>query len=251
MIGHQSKFRSLLQGLTMILTATFLMNGAALAEEPPQTTPEGLNLVTSTKHRLVYLADDVDFSVYDKVIIVDSAVAFAKNWQRDYNRDQRDLSRKIQDKDVTRIKEQLAVEFKKVFTETMTESGIEVVSEPVAGALILRPAIINLQVSAPDVGSSSRSRTYTANAGSMTLYLEIYDSVSGALLANVMDAQSADRSSPSMSYASSTSNIMSADRMLKRWATEIASHFGVAKEADLIDEASDGASEDASEDASE
>jgi hypothetical protein len=246
MIGHQSKFRSLFKGVAMILTATLLMSGVAVAAEkegPPQTTTEGLNLVTSTKHRLVYLADDVDFSVYDKVIIVDSAVAFAKNWQRDYNRNQRDLSRKVQDKDVTRIKEQLAAEFKKVFTQTMTDSGIEVVSEPVAGALILRPAIINLEVNAPDLKSSSRSRTYTANAGSMTLYLEIYDSVSGALLANVMDAQSADRTSPSMSYASSTSNIMSADRMLKRWATEIASHFGVAKEADLIEEASDDASE--------
>ena len=41
MIGHQSKFRSLLQGVAMILTATLLMSGAAVAAEkegPPQTT---------------------------------------------------------------------------------------------------------------------------------------------------------------------------------------------------------------------
>ena len=242
MISIYSKFRSLLQGVAMILTATLLMSGVAVAaekEELPQTTPEGLNLVTSTKQRVVYLADDVDFSVYDKVIIIDSAVAFAKNWQRDYNRNQRDLSRKIKDTDVTRIKESVATEFKKVFTQTMTDSGIEVVSEPVTGALILRPAIINLVVSAPNVQSSSRTRTYTANAGQMTLYLEIYDSVSGALLAKVMDARSASRTGPSMAYASSTSNIMEADRILKRWATEIASHFGAAKEADLIEEASE------------
>ena len=246
MIGHQSKFRSLLQGVAMILTATLLMSGVATAakkEELPQTTPEGLNLVTNTRQTLVYLADDVDFGVYDKVIIVDCAVAFAKNWQRDYNRSQRDLSRKVKDKDVTRMKDTLAVEFKNVFAQTMTDKGIEVVTEPADGALILRPAIINLVVNAPDTRSASTTRTYTANAGQMTLYLEIYDSVSGALLAEVMDAQSASRTAPFMTYASNTSNIREADRILKRWATELASHFALAKEADLIEEASEDASE--------
>lgn len=246
MTGHHSKFRSLLQGVAMISAATLLMSGSAIAakkQELPQTTPEGLNLVTNDKHRIVYLADDVDFSIYDKVVIVDCAVAFAKNWQRDYNRQERELSRKVQDKDVERIKNELSAEFKKVFTQTMTDNGVEVVAEPVAGALILRPAIINLVVNAPNIQSASRSRTYTADAGQMTLYLEIYDSVSGAMLAEVMDAQSARRTAPTMNYASKASNLLEADRILKRWAGELASHFGSAKEADLIDDASEDASE--------
>jgi hypothetical protein len=239
MIGQHSKFRSLFQGVTMILTATLLMSSPATAAEkaePPQTTPEGLNLVTNTKTRLVYVADEVDFGIYDKVIIVDCAVAFAKNWQRDYNRNERELSRKVQDKDVTRIKESVAAEFKKVFIQTMIDGGIEVVTEPVDGALILRPAIINLVVSAPDLQSAGRSSTYTATAGQMTLYLEIYDSVSGARLAEVMDAQSAHRNAPTMTYASKASNIQAADRILKKWATELAGHFGAVKEQDTTDD---------------
>ena len=217
------------QGLAMILTAALLMSGVAMAaekEELPQTTTDGLNLTKNTKHRIVYVADDVDFEQYTKVMIVDCAVAFAKNWQRDYNRTERDLSRKVKDSDVTRIKNTVADEFKKVFTQTMIDNGIEVVTEPASDVIILRPAIINLRVSAPDIQSASRSRSFTGDAGQMTLYLELYDSVSSAILAKIMVAKDAGRQSPSMSYATRVSNIAAADRMLRSWANELATHFG-------------------------
>jgi hypothetical protein len=213
----------------MILTATLLLGGAAVAaekQELPQTTIDGLTLTKQTKHRIVYVADDVDFHAYDKVMIVDCAVAFAKNWQRDYNRNERDLSRRVSDSDVTRMKNKLSAEFKEVFTETMTENGIEVVTEPGADVLILRPAIINLVVSAPDIKSAGMSRSFTGDPGQMTLYLELYDSVSSAILAKIMDAQDAGRRTPAMSYATSVSNIAAADRILESWAKELASHFG-------------------------
>jgi len=229
MIGNRTGLRSALHGAIFILTATLLMTGVATAakkEDPPQTTSEGLNLTTNTKHRLVYVADDVDFGRYTKVMIVDCAVAFAKNWQRDYNRNERDLSRKVKDTDVTRIKESLAAEFKKVFTQTMTDNGLEVVTEPATDVIVLRPAIINLVVSAPDIQSASRSRSYTADAGQMTLYLELYDGVSGAILAKLMDAKSDSRNAPMMMRQTRVNNIAAADRMLKGWATELAGHFG-------------------------
>jgi len=232
MIDKQQRARSFLQFTAMVLGATFVLAGVATAEkkELPQTTTDGLTLTKQTKHRIVYVADDVDFGSYTKVMIVDCAVAFKKNWQRDYNRNERDLSRQVRDKDVTRIKETVASEFKKVFTETMTESGIEVVTEPASDVIILRPAIVNLNVTAPDLKSAGMSRSFAGDAGQMTLYLELYDSVSSAILAKVMDAQSAGRRSPSMSYATSVSNIASADRILKDWANELASHFGAAAE---------------------
>lgn len=229
MIGNHTWLRSAFNGAIFVLTATLLMTGAATAaekEELPQTTAEGLNLTTNTKHRVVYVADDVDFGSYTKVMIVDCAVAFAKNWQRDYNRNERDLGSKVKDNDVTRMKDTLAAEFKKVFTQTMTDNGLEVVTEPAADVIVLRPAIINLVVSAPDVQSASRSRSYTADAGQMTLYLELYDGVSGAILAKLMDAKSGNRNAPTMMHQSRVNNIAAADRMLKGWATELAGHFG-------------------------
>ena len=229
MIGNHRKLRSLLRGTTMILAATFLMSSAAMAakdKEPPQTTTDGLTLTNNTKHRIVYVGDDVDFKQYTKVMIVDCAVAFAKNWQRDYNRSERDLSRQVRDSDVTRIKESVATEFKKIFTQSMIDNGVEVVTEAASDVLILRPAIINLVVSAPDLRSAGMSRSFTGDAGQMTLYLEIYDSVSSAILAKILDAKDAGRQSPSMSYATRVSNIAAADRMFKSWANELATHFG-------------------------
>lgn len=217
-----------LRGVVTILTASLVFAGTAVAaekQELPQTTTDGLTLAKQTKHRVVYLADDVDFSAYNKVMIVDCAVAFEKNWQRDYNRNERDLSRQVRDSDVTRIKEGLAAEFKKVFTQTMTDNGIEVVAEPASDVIILRPAIINLVVNAPDLKSAGMSRTYVADAGQMTLYLELYDSVSSSILAKAMDAQDAGRGAPTMSYSSRVTNIAAADRILKGWASELAGHF--------------------------
>ena len=251
MTSNPVSARSLSQGLATILATALLLTGATIATaagDLPETTPEGLKLVKNEKHRVVYLADDADFSVYTKVYIVDAAVAFAKNWQRDYNRNERDLSRKVSDKDVERIKNELSAEFKEVFTQTMIDNGLEVVTEVGPDVVVLRPAIVNLQVNAPDIQSATRSHTYTADAGQMTLYLELYDGVSGALQAKVLDAfcphlgahldaKSASRTSPGMTYATKSSNIREADRLLKSWANEIAGHFHTAKAADAEDNA--------------
>ena len=217
MIANYSKPHHLLRGIAMVLAATLLMGGVAVAEDDdalPQTTIDGLKLAKHTKHRIVYVADDVDFTQYTKVMIVDCAVAFAKNWQRDYNRSERDLSRQVRDSDMERMKKGLADEFKKVFTQTMTESGIEVVTEPAPDVIILRPAIVNLVVTAPDLNTAGMTRTYVDEAGQMTLYLELYDSVSSSILAKVMDAKSAGRNAPMMSYSSRVANIAAADRVL-------------------------------------
>ena len=223
--------KSTSRGIALTLIAALLVSGTAIAEkqDPPQTTTDGLTLVKQTKSRLVYQADDIDLQQYSKVMIVDCFVSFAKNWQRDYNRDVMGLDGKVRDSDVKRMKEGMAAEFKKVFTKTMTELGHEVVTEPAADVLILRPAIINIVANAPDVRSASMTRTYVADPGQMTLFLELYDSVSSALLARVIDAQDAARSAPRMSYSNKVTNVAAVDHILKGWATELAEHLGAVK----------------------
>jgi hypothetical protein len=78
----------------------------------------------------------------------------------------------------------------------------------------------------------------------MTLYLELYDGVSGALLAEAMDAQAADRTAPYMTYSNRATNIQEADRILKGWANEIADHFHVATDEVMKDQGPDSADED-------
>jgi len=221
--------RPVVRVIAMLLVATLISSGPAMAakkQDPPQTTTDGLNLVKSTDTRVVYLADGAEFDQYTKVMIIECAVAFKKNWQRDYNRSTISLDRRVSDRDVTRIKEGLAAEFKKEFTKVMTENGHEVVTEPASDVLILRPAIINLVVNAPDIQSAGITRTFVADPGQMTLYLELYDSVSSTKLALIMDAVDIGRVAPSMSYANRVTNIAAADRVLRRWAKELSGHLG-------------------------
>jgi hypothetical protein len=83
--------------------------------------------------------------------------------------------------------------------------------------LLLRPAIINLDVNAPDTMSAGMSRTMADSAGQMTIYMEIYDSLTGDLIAKALDPQ-ADRHSGFMTWQSSASNTQAARRILRGWA---------------------------------
>lgn len=60
------------------------------------------------------------------------------------------------------MKEDVAGIFADVFTEQLEAAGFEVVNYADEDVLILRPAVIDLDISAPDVQRSGRSRTYTA-----------------------------------------------------------------------------------------
>ena len=99
---------------------------AADDDWPPNVTSDGLNLVEGTKAAAVWVIDGADFSEYSSVMIVDVGVAFKKNWRRDYNRDERALSRQVSKSDAEKIKHRVAGEFKKVFTAELEKADYEV-----------------------------------------------------------------------------------------------------------------------------
>jgi hypothetical protein len=87
----------------------------------------------------------------------------------------------------------------------------------------LRPAIIDLDVSAPDTRTAGRSRTFTASAGAATLYLELFDSLSGQIIGRAADRQNARRSGGSVSWNNSVTNTQEARRMMRGWANQLRS----------------------------
>ena len=58
---------------------------AQAKEAPPETTPEGLVLLKSTKSRISYVKPGATFTQYNRVAILDPLVDFEKDWQKDYN----------------------------------------------------------------------------------------------------------------------------------------------------------------------
>jgi len=223
-------------GTVITIALAVIATNVSIAQDndgPPKRTVEGLELVKQTKRRLVYVAPDADFSRYTDVSILDCYVAFKKDWQQDYNRNSgRSLQQRVDDNDMDRMKKRLADEFKEIFIDELTKEGKhEVVDHVGPEVLVLRPAIVNLDVTSPDMSmsQSSRSRSYNTNAGQMTLYLELYDSVTSTIIAKVMDAQ-ADRGTGGFAMAASrVSNTAAADRILRGWARELAGHLGEVK----------------------
>jgi len=194
----------------------------------PQVSPEGMELVKSTRSTVAYKKEGVDFSEYDKVQILPSAVAFKKNWQRDYNREQSSLSTRVRDKDVIRIKTQLAELFDEVFADEFGKGGkFPLVNEVSSNTLVIRPAIVDLNVSAPDLHSATNAKTFSNDAGQATLFLELYDGVSGELLARVVNASVAGDDSH-YSWATRVSNRADAKRMIRKWAKALRIKFDEA-----------------------
>jgi hypothetical protein len=214
-----------------ILTLTLALLVAPLAglaaPELPETTTDGLRLVKGTEARAVYMAEGADLSQYDKLAMLKAYVAFKKNWKKEHNREASTLEDRVSDKDMQKIRDKLAEEFAKVFVEVLEkEGGHEFVKDAGAGVLILRPAIIDLDVAAPDLMQPDTS-TFVASAGSMTLYLEMYDGKTGAKIVEVIDPQAA--SDGMWHYSNSVTNKSQADRVIRRWAELLNKHLAEVK----------------------
>ena len=171
---------------TAALAGAILMSGAPAVAKAP-TTWDGLVQVKSKKLNLVYLQPGADFRGYTKVLIDPTEVAFAKNWQRDYNRSSRDLSARISDSDVDEAITEGAQKATDIFTDAWTKGGYQVVSAPGPDVLRVKTGVLNIRVVAPDKMTAGRSYSFSEEAGEATLFIEARDSVTGALLGRAVD----------------------------------------------------------------
>ena len=192
--------------------------GAFAAEDWPEVTEDGLERVSDSRMAVVYVEPGADLSAYSRVNLMEPTVAFKKNWER--NQRSRSASKLPTSSRVntSKIKKNLANEFQLVFTETLNSGGFPVVEEIGEDVLLVRPSIVDLDVNAPESRGSGRTNSYVRSAGEMTLYLELYDSVTGDIIVKALDRR-ADRENHDMyTWANSTTNKMAADRILQGWA---------------------------------
>jgi len=210
-----------------VASLAFGVSGELLAKEPvPEVSPEGMQLQKSKDARLVYLKPGATFDKYDRVAILDSYVEFAKDWQRDHNDDVAGIQGRVTTQDMDRMKAAVAAEFKKVFTEELqAKGGYQVVDTAAPDVLVLRPAIINLQVTAPDLMTADMRATVVRSAGQMTLYLEVWDSATNTILARIMDPQADDMGG----IANRVTNKAAMDDILEEWAEKLRKHLDAAR----------------------
>lgn len=189
--------------------------GSSALSKPP-TSWDGLTQVKSKRLDLVYLQPGADFRGYTKVIVEPTEVAFAKNWQRDYNRDTRSLSGRVSDSDVQKAVVEGVKAATDIFTEAFTKGGFAVVTEPGPDVLRVKTGIVNISVSAPDRPVAGRSYSFAGEAGYATLFVEARDSETGALLGRAVDQGIAGDNSAA--WRTAGSNRSDFRMLVQRWA---------------------------------
>lgn len=201
--------------LTALFMTLALLACPLGAKELPKTTKDGLELVKQHELGAVYVKPGASLKAYDQIILVDTYVAFAKDWQRDFNEEHM-MRGRIGDQDMQVIKQEVAKEFKTVFTRRLEKGGYKVTEMIGPDVMVLRPAIVDLEITAPASLTALDGIEVVRDAGALTLYMEIYDSVTSSKFAEVIDREVAG--DDFARQANSVTNKAALDQVLDRWA---------------------------------
>lgn len=215
----------------LLLTSLIILAApqAAPADDPTPREVEldGMELVDKSRHGAIYADAGVDWSAYDQIQLDPATVAFRKNWLRDQNRSQ---PHRIRTSDVERIKETMARTFDEVFREELGGNGGYVLTEQ-SGENVLRitPHIEDLDLYAPDPRSApGMQRSYAESMGRMTLRLDLYDSVTGDLIATASENREAPRRGY-LQWSNSVTNTKEARLMFEGWAKRLRERLDEAR----------------------
>jgi len=191
------------------------INVLAAETTPPEVTVDGLHRVNGTEMALVYAKPGVDLSQYNRIYLTTPQIAFTKNWLRTQNSIP---NQTVRTEDMQRIKTELAAQFTEVFKQELQNNGGYVLVDGVAeDVLIVHPAIVDLNVLSPDTPGTRGTRGAVASAGSMTLYMELIDSVTGDVMVKAIDNKY-DRSRTRIQAPNNVRNEAAAKDMLGEWA---------------------------------
>jgi hypothetical protein len=174
---------------------------------------DGLQEIKVKGIDMAYALPGATLSGYTQFMVQPVNVLFAKNWKPTVT----GSTRRLSTDDVEKIRSGVSKIVYDAFVDELKKGGYTLATAPGPNVLDVKPAIINLYVTAPDVMTAGRSRTYTASAGEMTLVAELADSETGQVIARVLDRYEA-RNTGSFRMANSVTNSAEADSAASSWA---------------------------------
>lgn len=200
-----------------------------------QATHDGLVRAASGALDQLYLKPGTTLQGYDQVLIEPVDIAFRADWKPERN----SALYRVAPPDRERIRADLAENFQETFREELEEGGYRLAEEAGRNTLGVRPRIVDLYINAPDtMNYPGRVTQYTRDTGSMTLVAELYDSVTGEVLARTVDK---DRGMEQdwLQRTDAVWNNAEAKRTFRRWAAALRQALDRARAAQAP-EARDG-----------
>jgi len=187
---------------------------------------DGLQKVKVKDVDAAYTRPGASLKGYTKVMLDPVEVQFSKSWDPNKTGSMFKVSASEREEIRKGVGDIVREEFAR---QLQAKDGYQVVTAPGPDVLRAKASIVNLYVNAPDTGGGSgRSRTYTASAGEMTLYLELYDSESGQILARIVDRRES-RSVAPMMIANRVTNTGEAHDIAATWARILRKSMDSAK----------------------
>ena len=215
----------------LIFIAVAALGTTAFAAPLPAanpSSPEGLVALRTWNFDELYLRPNADVASYRKVMVDPVQIAFRADWNQS-EQDYRGKTRRLQPFEVQAIADNMASTMQSSVVAAFKSRGYEVVSIPGPGVLRLSASAINLYVNAGDQTPPGATKLFTKDAGEATMILEARDSVSGSLLARIVDHRTApENKGTRLSDLRRTTNVVSDfwfNEMFTRWATACAKQF--------------------------
>lgn len=206
-------FCALLISLSISLTACVAPSGESASAQATDSLP----LVKKDMHGEWRLDSSANWNGYTAILLERATVEFTKNWARD----QTDHGNRPTEENMGRIKTEVSELLDEVFRRELPKKNVFTISDtPAEDVLRITPKIVDLNIYAPDRMRDHIGYALTDSKGSMTLEIEIHDSVSGVLLAKMTD----NREDPHMGYfewTTSGTNLQAARNMFVRWASKL------------------------------
>ena len=203
----------------LIIMAITLLSCAVMAKTPePEQSTDGLRLVKKGPHGELQLKTNADWSRFTRIRLERATVEFSKNWAR--NQKTR-MGNRPTEENMERIKSDLSELLDEVFRqELMADDGFTMSDTRGENVMRITPRIVNLNINAPDRMRDYIGYSLADSKGSMTLELDIHDSVNGTLLAQMVDSRE-DPQHGYMEWANSGTNRRAARFMFIRWAGKL------------------------------
>lgn len=195
----------------LLASAAFAADKAALDEA---MSHDGLQKIKVKGLELAYARPGATLAGYDKVKLDPVEVAFRKDWEPTRT----GSTKKLTAEERENIRSGVATIVHDTFAAELRKGGnYQVVNEAGPDVLRVKAQIVNLYVTAPDTRTGAATRVYVVSAGEMTLFMELYDSESGQVLARVVDRREA-RNAGRMTLSNSVMNAGEAESIASNWA---------------------------------
>ena len=189
---------------------------------PPQTTPDGLELVKRGAFQHTWIHPDADLSKYNKIVLVDGSFEYrdvgpAKNSRSTMLRsNEREFG--ISERDRIRFEEQVTESFTKQLARS---KRFELTEDIGPNTLILRGHVVDVASSVPPPMTGA-SEVYTNSVGEVTLRLELLDGETGKPLAYATERRKLQRPGGSIDTMFAA-NSVTAWSEVRRWASQTGS----------------------------